>query len=606
MIHPLPTTWFEILAAGDDAALALEALAETGAAELEARPGAQARMGLAEIVQLLERYAELSRQYQPYWPPAAHRRAPAPATGLAAALQRIEAWAAEAEALIGRMQRLEAERAELLLWQRLFARLGGCGLDFAALSAAGPILQASLLMLPKDRVPEIPPSVLTRRFDIDGALHLIALGDAPQIRALCRQVAALDGRTVAFPAWLRAAPRDNAVHIVRRSAALEERSAKLQRLLQSLHREHRLADALETVRRLEWFAGQANRLQAGGVFVWISGWTSDTGKLRGALRRCGARALVHFPDPPAAVDPPLVLRNPRWARPFEPFSRALGMPGSDEVDPSRLLALAMPLMFGYMFGDLGQGLVLVIAGLALERRYPMARLLLAGGFSAMIFGMLFGSAFSRGDLLPALWIHPLDDPVLLLLVPLAGGAVLLALGMLLTGLEAYWRKDLGRWLLRDAGSVAVYLGIFAGLLFPQGYVFAAIGLLAHVGGRAWSERRLRAAVAALAYLFETLQRTLVNTLSFARIGAFALAHAGLSTAISALAEAAGGPVGRFGVLLAGNALVIGVEALVVSIQTTRLVLFEFFTRFLQGGGRGFRPLSPPPGAGPGELHESTD
>jgi V/A-type H+/Na+-transporting ATPase subunit I len=84
----------------------------------------------------------------------------------------------------------------------------------------------------------------------------------------------------------------------------------------------------------------------------------------------------------------------------------------------------------------------------------------------------------------------------------------------------------------------------------------------------------------------------VNTVSFVRVGAFALAHAGLCSAVVGMAEAAG--PGYWPVLMLGNAAIIALEGLVVSIQTTRLVLFEFFIRFLTARGRAFEPLTPPP------------
>jgi V/A-type H+-transporting ATPase subunit I len=83
----------------------------------------------------------------------------------------------------------------------------------------------------------------------------------------------------------------------------------------------------------------------------------------------------------------------------------------------------------------------------------------------------------------------------------------------------------------------------------------------------------------------------VNTVSFVRVGAFALAHAGLCTAVVGMAEAAG--PGYWPVLLLGNAAIVGLEGLVVSIQTTRLILFEFFIRFLTARGRAFEPLPSP-------------
>ena len=89
----------------------------------------------------------------------------------------------------------------------------------------------------------------------------------------------------------------------------------------------------------------------------MTGWSVDEqgDRVARALQDSGARALLHFAAPPAGARAPLRLINPRWAQPFEIFSRALGMPSSNEADPSALLAVAVPLMFGYMFGDMGQG-----------------------------------------------------------------------------------------------------------------------------------------------------------------------------------------------------------------------------------------------------------
>jgi len=47
------------------------------------------------------------------------------------------------------------------------------------------------------------------------------------------------------------------------------------------------------------------------------------------------------------------------------------------------------------------------------------------------------------------------------------------------------------------------------------------------------------------------------------------------------------------ILLVGNIVIIALEGLVVGVQTTRLLLFEFFIRFMKGGGRPFRPMLPP-------------
>ena len=98
---------------------------------------------------------------------------------------------------------------------------------------------------------------------------------------------------------------------------------------------------------------------------------------------------------------------------------------------------------------------------------------------------------------------------------------------------------------------------------------------------------------AAADLIEGLMRLVVNTLSFVRVGAFALAHAGLSLAVVSLADGTSNIVISLIVMVIGNAMIIAIEGLVASIQTTRLVLFEFFNRFLKAEGREFQPLAPP-------------
>jgi V/A-type H+-transporting ATPase subunit I len=337
-------------------------------------------------------------------------------------------------------------------------------------------------------------------------------------------------------------------------------------------------------------------LERGGLFCWITGWSSDAGGelLTQALQRCQARALLRHAPPPSAARAPLLLRNPPWARPFELFSRALGMPSSSEADPTPLLAFVVPLMFGYMFGDVGQGLVIAAAGCWYRNRFPIARLLMVGGLSAAAFGLLFGSVFSLHGLLPALWLHPLDRPLAVLLAPLFGGAVLLTLGLGLDALAAWWRGEARRWLLTDAALLLVYLALLAAFVEARALWAAAAAALYFCIGHAVHAARWQAAFAAIGELVEKTLQIMINTLSFARVGAFALAHAGLSSAIVALMDAADSALAKALVLLFGNLIVIVLEAMVVSIQTTRLVLFEFFTRFMQGRGRAFRPLPPPP------------
>ena len=602
MIRPKPARWFEILAARDDATLALEALAATGAVELEARASAVLPAALADLRPQLSEFAELATRFRAYWPSATSMASPfpePPAVTLQRSLGHLRAWAVDAEPVIQQLQRGEAERAELLLWRRVLATIGESVIDFARLAGAGPVLRARLFVFPPDSEPELPPGTLTRSVDLDGtmvcALAALSIGAGEEMQALAQQAALLKGRVYDAPAWLRVDAEETERYVAPRLEALAREEARLHDELAALHAKHDLVTALSDANRLQWVIRNVRALESGELFCWITGWTSDFEgtQLSGALERSGARALLHFPPPAPKAKAPLLLDNPAWARPFEIFSRALGMPSRNEADPSVLLAIAVPLMFGYMFGDVGQGLIVAAAGFGVRKRYPLARLFVAGGIAASVFGLLFGSVFGI-HAFRALWVPPLDDPLLILAVPLAGGAALLTVGLALNALEAFWRGEFATWITVDAGYVVAYLGILAGFLHPLGFAVAGAGALAFCVGHAWHARRIVAAFNASAELLERLFQVLINTLSFARVGAFALAHAGLSSAIVALMDASENFVVKAIVLLVGNALVLVLEVMVVSIQTTRLVLFEFFTRFLTAEGRIFRPLPSPP------------
>ena len=598
MIRPRPARWFELLVARDDATLALEALAGTRAVELEARPTAVLPAALADIRPLLQQFAEFSLRYHAYWPTqgcVASTFPEPPAKTLERCLAHIRAWAQDAEPVIQQLQRGEAERAELLRWRRVLEAMAASSVDFAQTVNAGPLVQVRLFVFPPDSEPAFPRGLLVRHFVADGWLYALAAGTVEELQPLAQQVVAMKGQVHDMPAWLHTDMARNEAYVAARLDVLAREDAALRAQLSLLDDRHELRTALGDAARLQWVLQNVRALESGDLFCWITGWTSELEghRLASALDRSGTRAILHHPAPPPGAKAPLLFVNPWWARPFEVFSRALGMPSRNEADPSALLAIAVPLMFGYMFADVGQGLVIAVAGFVVRNRWPLARLFVAGGLAAAAFGVLFGSVFSLHAFHP-LWISPLDEPLTILLLPLVGGSVLLTIGLLLSAVEANWRGDLVRWMTTEAGLIAVYLGLLSGFFWPTGFAIAAGGAAMFCLGHARHARRFSASFGALAELVERTLQILINTLSFARVGAFALAHAGLSSAIVALMNASGNTVVQMLVLVLGNAIVIVLEGLVVSIQTTRLVLFEFFTRFLAAEGRAFHPLPAPP------------
>ncbi len=602
MIRPRPARWFELLVARDDTTLALEAMAATGAVELEARSGAVLPAAFADLGPLLPQFAELATRYRSFWPREGLRPSAVPEPPrdtLQRSLERIRAWALDAEPLIRRLQAAAAESEQLQHWRVVFALLreAGSPIDLAQAAAAGPLLQVRLAVWPPGSTPVLPEGAQALLAPLpqpgDHAV-VLTLGTPLAQQILAQQVVAAKGLWLAPPPWLLRDHDANERFAAERLALLAAEQAQARRAIENAHRAHGLHEALADVQRLQWVLGNVHGLESRELFCWITGWTSlEPAALEQAVDRAGARALLRMAGAPPGAHAPMLLANPPWARPFEVFARALGMPSGTEADPSVLLALAVPLMFGYMFGDLGQGLVIAAAGYALRRRFAIARLFIAGGLVAACFGLVWGSVFGL-HVMHAWWIEPLAHPLAVLVAPLVGGAVLLTLGLSLSALEAYWRGELGRWLAGDAGYVVCYLAIVASPLWPTALAVAALAALWFCLGHALVERHALAALAALGELVERLLQILINTLSFARVGAFALAHAGLSSAIVALMDAAANPLAAGAVLVLGNLVVMALEGLVVSIQTTRLVLFEFFTRFLQGQGRVFRPLPLPP------------
>ncbi len=589
-LKPTTARWFEVLTPIDQLPHTVQAMAATGQVEIEAERAIDRPTG--EPRDVLERYRALAQRYQAHWPhPDFHARMTpgAPRAILASAVAVLQTWSEQARVMIARKERLETERSTLELLAELGETSESALSELGRMTHAGPQLESRLLVTSHgEPIPDLP-QVIVRVTEGERHVFLSVLAASAEVRALEEALTGSDVRGVDVPADIN---RD-AVRI-RLGAVLAELSSVGEEL-RELSLAHHLPTLLADVQRLEWFLTHVPPLDHTRHFALVTGWTSDleASALQRALDDAQVHALIRFPASPAR--PPIILRNPAWAKPFEMLSRLLGTPSSVEADPSVLLVVLAPLLFGFMFADLGHGALLLVAGLVFRRRWPALGMLIPGGVAALVFGLLFGSVFGREDVVPALWIHPLSEPLLLLGASVLLGAAILTLGLALSGLEAIWRRAFGSWLESDGALALVYLGLLAGFLHRAGFVVAALGALVYVAAPAirTSSGRVKSALAALGELVERALQLGVNTVSFARVGAFALAHAGLCVAIVELEHAAGHGVGRIVVFVLGNALVLALEGLVVGIQTTRLLLFEFFVRFLRAEGRAFVPLVPP-------------
>lgn len=610
-LKPAAARWFEVVTTRKDLARAVACLAGTGAVELEAGAEQARTLVLPDLDPRLKSWEDLARRYRIHWPPArpASSLDGEPAQALDTAMRSVAVWRAEADPLLDGMERLNAESRDLELLRTALAVPETHFPPLDLMARARGRVAATLIAYPLNGAPRELPSVLIQRFETSEFAILLAVGRVADVREIESLAAGHKGVRVPLPDWLPAGRSDAITRIDARQQEIATERQSLEASLSALSDRHGLSEALGIIQLVEWLGAHARELRASERLVWVTGWTSDVSSsgLRAALQSDHIHALARVSAPPAGRVPPILMRNPRWTRGFEAFVRLLGTPTASETDPTTLLALIAPLLFGFMFADVGQGLVVALAGLYLKRRAPFLAILVPGGLLAALFGVLFGSVFCREDVIPALWVHPQSQPLTMLLVAIAIGATILLLGLLLDAVQAHWRGAGAEWWSTRAGLALAYGGLLASPLSAQTLWLIPLGGLWFAAGAAVRARShwFAAASAAAAEFIEQAAQMAINTLSFARVGAFALAHAGLAAAVVGIAEAAGG-IGYGIVLVLGNALVILLEGLVVGIQTTRLILFEFFIRFLKGGGREFKPLALPREHGPGpsaSLHQ---
>ncbi|HJB99176.1 MAG TPA: ATPase V [Candidatus Flavonifractor merdavium] len=334
-------------------------------------------------------------------------------------------------------------------------------------------------------------------------------------------------------------------------------------------------------------------------------------------------------DVAADVDrftPPTKLKNPFLGRVFQPFLEMYGLPSYHEKDPSLLMAVTYCLFFGIMFGDLGQGLCLALLGLVLTKVKGMwlGSIITCCGLSGALFGCVYGSVFGFEDILPGFKIMEetrlsglgvVSNVLLLLVLSIALGIFMLLLVMAVNILNGVRQRNFEKIFFGPNGAAGMvfYAGVLiaalAGVAFgvnllTPAYVLPVLVLplalmlfrepLSHLaaGDPEWRSFSLGEVLGTGVFeLFETLLSYLTNTLSFMRIGAYAITHVGLMLVVHMLAQLAGGVGGPVGIviLVAGNAFVMGFEGLLVGIQVLRLEFYELFGRFYDDGGVPFTP-----------------
>lgn len=395
-------------------------------------------------------------------------------------------------------------------------------------------------------------------------------------------------------------------------------------------------------------------------FYILCGWMSEEDL--NALRREIAHdekvvLMVQDNDGMVHSKPPTKLKNPGIVKPYEMYVKMYGLPNYREMDPTMLVAITYSFIFGIMYGDVGQGLCLMVGGFLLYkfRQSSLAGIISLAGVFSTIFGFMFGSIFGFEDIIRPLWLDPRKDMVTLpgignintiLVCAIVFGMFLTLVTMVLhirnymkerNTEEAFFSTNSVAGLLFYATVVFEIIMFFSGHTVPAARFFEVLIILSvlamffkeplskiierrKAAGKGGKRKNVSASDEANASrrnkgdengagekageglfeggigmflvqgffeLFEVMLSYFSNTLSFVRVGAFAVSHAAMMSVVLMLAGAENGGTPNWVVVVLGNLFVMGIEGLIVGIQVLRLEFYELFSRYYRGDGKEF-------------------
>ncbi|MBC2398278.1 V/A-type H+-transporting ATPase subunit I [Clostridium tetanomorphum] len=356
-------------------------------------------------------------------------------------------------------------------------------------------------------------------------------------------------------------------------------------------------------------------------FFYLCGWSPQSmlPKIRRKMEHFDPKIIIIEKNADRIqtdIIPPTKYKNNFIVQPFETMVNMYGIPTYGESDPTVFLAISYMVMFGAMFGDIGQGLVFFFAGLYLKYKKGknnyggiLARL----GISSSIFGLLYGSVFGFEDVIEPLLVRPMENIKEVLLTAIAFGSLLLIIGFLYSLVNNIKKGDLENGVFGKDGLVGlvfyVLLITFAlskinqfHIMNTNAWVILFIGLLLLMVFKQplanlimkkrplYKESKNDYYIEGCFGVVETLLSMFSNTVSFIRVGAFALNHVGLFIAFASMAQMINNSFGSVFMYVLGNVVIIGLEGLIVFIQGLRLEYYELFSKYYEGSGLEFNPI----------------
>lgn len=406
-------------------------------------------------------------------------------------------------------------------------------------------------------------------------------------------------------------------------AEIKDLQAKNTELVKDLniHLEENRIDATDSFNTLSLYANLSiikKYMAFSDENFYFSGWISKRDKQRmEAIAAKYPEMIIMFSDTnKGSGKPPTKMKNNWLFKPFETLVKLYGVPSFNELDPTPFLSITYMFCFGFMFGDVGQGLVLAVAGFILGKRgVELGKVLLRLGICSTFFGFMYGSVFGFEEVIDAVWLRPFEEINSILFVAIGIGIGMLFVAYVYSIINKLRQHEIKEGVFGKNGicGFALYasllaivginavgfegakvltpiLGILAVLLVFVVLIREPLANYLQKHNHLYEEEPSAYYIESGFELFEMLLGMFSNTVSFIRIGAFALVHVGLFVAFQTLAEMAQNGIISIGVLIFANIFVIVLETLIVSIQALRLQFYELFSKYYTGDGVEFRPV----------------
>ena len=353
------------------------------------------------------------------------------------------------------------------------------------------------------------------------------------------------------------------------------------------------------------------RLLTDGTILFFEGWApaERMGQVSDLLERLGCAWEARDPTEEEYPSVPVQLKNNWLTRPLNMVTEMYSLPAYDNVDPNPLMAPFFILFYGIMMADMGYGILMILAGLFITKKYRpkgtmghMFSLVTLCGVSTFIMGAITGGFF--GDFLtqvvklttgadfalPSLFT-PLDDTLMILV-----GAMCLGFVQIVTGMAISFIRKLQKGQVLDAvfeeltwWIVFVGIGVMA---LGYGNVVLYVGLALVVLGPIVTGKGLMGKITGIfGSVYNHVTGYFGDLLSYARLMALMLAGSVIAQVFNTLGAIPGNIVVFLIISLAGNTLNFALNLLGCYVHDLRLQCLEYFGKFYEDGGKPFRPLA---------------